>query len=143
MRRLVYGKRTAGDAVLDVDRQLYGIRPEILVDVLVSHHGACHLHENSVESLSNPVLLRRVGHRRLVRRAVLIVKCLECGRNVLAAVVGPEHLDLVAGVQLCVGQPLLVLREKIALLVQEDHVRPAGEVVVERAEVDHSASRGF
>ena len=138
MRRLSYGKHTACDAVLDVDRRLDGIRPKILVVVLVSHHGACHLHENSVASLSNPVLLRRVEHRRLVRRAVLKVKCLACGRHVLVADVGPEHLDLVAGVQLSLGQPLLVLREKIALLVQEDHVRPAGEVVGERAEVERS-----
>jgi len=133
MRRRAYRKRSAGYEVLNVDRRLDGIRPKVLVDVLVSRHGACHLHETSVESLSNPVLLRRVGHRRLVRHAVFILKCLECGRHVLAAVVGSEHLDLVAGVQLCLCEPLLVLSEKIAFLVLEDHVRPAGEFVGERA----------
>jgi len=99
--------------------------------------------ETAVLMASARVLLRRVGHRRLVRRALLIVKCLECGRHVLAAFVGPEHLDLVSGVQLCPGQSLLVLHEKIALLVQEDHVRPAGEVVGERAEVERFATEGF
>jgi len=96
-------RRPAGNAVLDVDRPLDGICPKIRIDVLVSDHRTCHLHENSVEPLSNFVRLRRVGHRRPVRRAVLIVKCLECGRHVLAASVGPRHLDLVAGVQLCLG----------------------------------------
>ena len=93
-RRLANGKRPARDMVLDVECRLDGIRPKILVDVVVSHHGACHLHENSVESLSNPVLLRRVRHRRLVRRAVLILKSLECVRHVLAAIVGSQDLDL-------------------------------------------------
>ena len=75
-----------------------------------------------------------------MRRAVLIVERLECKLHVLAAVVGTEQLDLVAGVQLCLGQPLLVFRDKVALLVQEDRVRPAGEVVGERAELERSAT---
>jgi len=62
---------------------------------------------------------------------------------VLAASVGPEHLERAAGVQLCLCQSLFVLREKIALLVQEDHVRPAKEVVNESAEVERSATRGL
>ena len=87
-RRLADRKRPAGDVVLDVDRRLDGIRPKILIDVLMSRHGASHLHENLVEPLRNPILLRRVGHRGLVRRAVLIVESLECVRHILAAIVG-------------------------------------------------------
>jgi len=141
MRRLDYGKRSAGTTVPGVDRRLDGIRQKILFDVFVSHHGACHLHKNSVESLSNPVLLRGVGHRRLVRRAVLIVKCRKCSRHVLAVIVGAQDLDLVSGVQLGLCQPLLVLCEKIALHVQEEHVRPPGEVVGEGVEMERTATR--
>jgi len=50
-------------------------------------------------------------------------------------------LDLNSGVQLGLRQPLLFLREQIDLLLQEDHVCPAGEVVAECAEVERTATR--
>jgi hypothetical protein len=90
-------ERSVADLLLRVDGVLEGLSPPLDVESALEEVGLGHLDDGVVDPLGLAVAARQVGNGDLADNSALVEVALELVRSVLARVVGPQTLELLAG----------------------------------------------